>query len=805
MDASGEEINYDAIVESTEYDYSQLPQENCFYCGNHNPLTIAKCQCGRWFCNSNGVLHNGSHIFHHLIEASHNSIENHPDNTTQIGIYKCSLCNNNHALNLEIIPDGSILCRRCCMQYRENNNGIECYELFEGRRAHPTKIQIPSQEDDKRARKITNQHIRIIEKNIINGKNPFDGLENTKEFAPPIPKIKLRYNSIREYYDIYVNMLRVDMNYKQKSSEEFKSSPLSIAINQKLGTFEYDPLNNHHKLRLGTLIEIFINKKQYDAIVANANRNGSIITIQIFTHENFAKDKYEFYFKIKFLAVPYERMLDGLRKFLNGSINKKLKNIILGNINQSALKNTLAIESAPNLPILNSSQQDCINTALTQRISLIQGPPGAGKTHILATLVYNLLKTLSKKGKNKILICSSSNVAVDNIVSRIDKIGIKVVKVCSKIRQKLKTNIDHLCLHTLTRKYFEKHFSESIHVYEMAVDYNEVVTSEWSKKFYRQMDEAVKNILSTFQVICTTCITSFDNRLDNYNFEYVLIDEANQSTETETLLPLLKGCKQVILVGDHMQLGPITECRATAQAGLTRSLFSRLVHMGMSPFLLDTQYRMHPSISAFPKAFFYNHLLLDGITHDDRFKLSTQDLWPNNIPHIFLHHKNGEGVAGSGKSFVNPSEAFIVKQVIDKLITRKVNIKNISILTPYLGQKQYLLEMDENYNAYTIDEFQGSENDYIIFSTVRSNETNIIGFLNDFRRMNVGITRAKYGMVIIGDAELLMRSNLWAHLISHYSINNLLFTGNFGNLNPFSIECPLLTAYDFRQDFPYAK
>ena len=68
------------------------------------------------------------------------------------------------------------------------------------------------------------------------------------------------------------------------------------------------------------------------------------------------------------------------------------------------------------------------------------------------------------------------------------------------------------------------------------------------KDLVRQAEEG---ILKNADVICTTCVTAFDRRLRNFRFRQILIDEATQSTEPETLLPLLKGAKHIILVGDH--------------------------------------------------------------------------------------------------------------------------------------------------------------------------------------------------------------------------------------------------------------
>ena len=101
-----------------------------------------------------------------------------------------------------------------------------------------------------------------------------------------------------------------------------------------------------------------------------------------------------------------------------------------------------------------------------------------------------------------------------------------------------------------------------------------------------------------------------DKRLNNIRFPIVLVDEATQACESECLLPLLRGAKHVILVGDHCQLGPVVLCKNAAKAGLKISLFERLVRLKIKPHMLQVQYRMHPDICTFPSRQFYKSKLL---------------------------------------------------------------------------------------------------------------------------------------------------------------------------------------------------
>lgn len=274
-----------------------------------------------------------------------------------------------------------------------------------------------------------------------------------------------------------------------------------------------------------------------------------------------------------------------------------------------------------------------------------------------------------------------------------------------------------------------------------------------------------------------------------------------QSTEPECMVPVVLGARQLILVGDHCQLGPVVVCKKAAKAGLSQSLFERLVVLGIRPFRLEVQYRMHPELSQFPSNFFYEGSLQNGVCADER-KLATISSfpWPNpDVPMFFLVTLGAEEIAGSGTSYLNRTEAANVEKIATRFLKVGVKPDQIGIITPYEGQRAYLVQymqyqgslhskLYQEIEIASVDAFQGREKDIIILTCVRSNEHQGIGFLNDPRRLNVALTRAKYGIIIVGNPKVLSKQQLWNNLLHFYKEKKVLVEGSLNNLRESMIQ-----------------
>jgi regulator of nonsense transcripts 1 len=278
--------------------------------------------------------------------------------------------------------------------------------------------------------------------------------------------------------------------------------------------------------------------------------------------------------------------------------------------------------------------------------------------------------------------------------------------------------------------------------------------------------------------------------LKGLRFRAVLLDEATQAVEPEALIPVVHGAKQLVLIGDHRQLGPIVMNKQAARAGFNQSLFERLILLGCRPIRLQVQYRMHPCLSAFPSNAFYDGSLQNGVTAGERTRKALDFPWPDaSSPMLFLVCSSPEEMGSSGTSYLNRLEATQCERIVTRFLRSGILPSQIGVITPYDGQRAFIQQHMQLTGALrkdlyaevevaSVDAFQGREKDYIILSCVRSNDHQGIGFLSDARRLNVALTRARYGLVVLGNARVLARHPLWYHFIMHFKEKGLLMEGS---------------------------
>lgn len=485
-------------------------------------------------------------------------------------------------------------------------------------------------------------------------------------------------------------------------------------------------------------------------------------------------------------------MQSALRKFAmdDSSVNSYIYHKLLGHDVDDKLNskvNSIRFTLPSYLPVLNKSQTFAVKQSISRSLTLIQGPPGTGKTVTSAAIIYNF----AKANLGPVLVCAPSNIAVDQLTEKVHQTGLKVVRLCAKSREAISSPVSFLSLHNQILN-MEGH-SEFKKLQQLKEETGELSSSD--EKRYRMLKKACeRELLEAADVICCTCVGAGDPRLSRFKFHSILIDESMQATEPECMVPVVLGARQLVLVGDHCQLGPCVMCKKAARAGLARSLFERLVLLGIRPIRLEVQYRMHPALSEFPSNLFYEGSLQNGVFADTRTLKGIDFPWPvHDKPMFFYCCQGQEEIAGSGTSYLNRTEASYVEKVITKFLKSGIKPDQLGIITPYEGQRAFLVQYMQHSGSFhskiyqeievaSVDAFQGREKDIIIFSCVRSNEHQGIGFLNDPRRLNVALTRAKFGIIIVGNPKVLSKQPIWNYLLTFYRESKALVEGPLNNL-----------------------
>ena len=484
--------------------------------------------------------------------------------------------------------------------------------------------------------------------------------------------------------------------------------------------------------------------------------------------------------------VAFDRMRDALNMIFEEDGGVPLRDLLLGMVHDPSGTASLVPEmggvraqKAALRSGMNRAQIEASEHAIHSRLTLIQGPPGTGKTYT----AVRVLEAWAKQDYGTILAVADSNVAVDNLLEGLLELGVRAVRLGQpvKVRENLReaTMDAQMEIHELNRELVEEierneKLSRRIKGMrggkEKGLAHRDL--SRGWKEVRRIEREIRDDILDRCQVLCCTCIGSGHDLLDGRRFSRVLIDEATQATEPASLVPLVRGSRQIVLIGDHKQLPPTVISRRAEDGGLSRSLFERLIDMGIEPKLLTTQYRMHPSISEFPNTHFYQGLLEDGVSPDQR-PAPMGMLWPDwESPMAFVPVDGDELLSPDGASKENPAEAsWAVKILIGLVEGGEIDLSDIGIVTPYAGQVRAIRDMIpeslQSVEVRTVDGYQGREKDVIIFSCVRSNKDGNVGFLSDPRRINVALTRSRRGLVVVGDPETLRSDENWRSWIEH--------------------------------------
>ncbi|XP_051146764.1 probable helicase MAGATAMA 3 isoform X2 [Andrographis paniculata] len=413
----------------------------------------------------------------------------------------------------------------------------------------------------------------------------------------------------------------------------------------------------------------------------------------------------------------------------------------------------------------------------------------------------------NRKYRVRVLVCAPSNSALDEIVFRLLKTGVRDENGCAYNPKIVRIGLKaHHSVQSVSMDYLvEKKLA--------GVD-SQVGDKQKQGNVAKDKDSIRASILNEAVIVFSTLSFSGSMLFSklNHGFDVVVIDEAAQAIEPATLVPLANGCKQVFLVGDPVQLPATVISPIAEKFGYGMSLFKRFQMAGYPVQMLKTQYRMNPEIRSFPSKEFYDEALEDGPDIKEQTKRSWHQYRCFGPFCFFDIHEGVESQPSGSGSWINVNEVDFVLTLYGNLVSNHPELKTsdrLAIISPYRHQVKLFretfratfgVESDKIVDINTVDGFQGREKDVAIFSCVRASKDRGIGFVSDFRRMNVGITRARSSVLVVGSASSLKRDEHWKNLVESAEQRDVYFKVSKPYANFFSETS--LKSMELRESMP---
>jgi DNA replication ATP-dependent helicase Dna2 len=372
----------------------------------------------------------------------------------------------------------------------------------------------------------------------------------------------------------------------------------------------------------------------------------------------------------------------------------------------------------------NAAQDEAVALAVgAEDCALVHGPPGTGKTYTLARTV----RALVERGE-RVLLSAFTNRAVDNALEALESQGFEdVVRVGTESGVRADMQPYRL---------------------ETAGD-----------------PEACAATLREAAVVAATTASCGSRVLREQSFDVAVVDEAGQLTEPGTLAATALA-DRFVLVGDHRQLPPVVRAEDAGE-GLSRSLFERLIEAYPDAgVMLDRQYRMSQRIQAFASQEFYDGQLRPAT--GDVASQQVGDLPGVDASALPAHLQDGVAFVdpdGAAAGNTNPAEAAAVADVVSAYAAAGVALDDVGVIAPYRAQ---VAEIDrrvpDRLTVDTVDRFQGSSKEVVVVSFVATDGLDSPLF-EDYRRVNVALTRAKKALVLVGDAATLASDDTYRRMV----------------------------------------
>nr|WP_315234825.1 AAA domain-containing protein [uncultured Limnohabitans sp.] len=514
---------------------------------------------------------------------------------------------------------------------------------------------------------------------------------------------------------------------------------------------------------------------------------------------------------LTFDEVSYREMHQALGDVMGAHGNRlaELRDVLLG-----ARQASFREQKADDLfypSALNDSQLAAVRHVIAaQDVAIIHGPPGTGKT---TTLVQAILETIRRE--RRVLVCAPSNTAVDLLTEKLAERGVNVIRMGNPSRVS-----DLLLKHTLDAGVMAHASYAKMHAMRQTAEQHRETASErvrnfgfeerqqrqWLREEARTLRQAAddlerfmtEDVLESVQVITCTLVGASNRHIRHLSFETVFIDEAAQALEPGCWIPIAKG-QRIVLAGDHHQLPPTVKSEKAAREGLRETLFEKCIQrQPQTARMLTVQYRMHAHIMGFSSEKFYGGQLVphpsvrhaDLAAYDPRFSYPrfNDPRFAPDLPVEFIDTAGcgyQELAIPESRSTANPEEAHLLLERLAQLLALGEPTApdqrplTIGVIAPYRAQINYLkdaiedsevlngLLLQRRLSVGTVDSFQGQERDIIAITLTRSNPQGEIGFLSDIRRMNVGMTRARRKLLLVGDSSTLCRHPFFGELLDY--------------------------------------